>query len=236
MKYKYFSYCPEDGFDTHETLEDALLNANGIIPNYLDEGWSEDVTGVFVGTITHAATMCDKVERAGEVDEHGYDEDGEHWPDPDWEYKCNYKMLPVEHAREGVSSLEISPDGSAVINVCNKSLVLTAVEFSSVREIFKRSAFFDIKRGTFYPWIPVTESLPEKGVSVLVYSPTPEDGYVAIDCIDEDCDSGERWYAHSEGYDHYCSVAKGDFPHTGPSEQAPYTHWMPYPDVPEVKL
>ena len=96
MKYKYFSYCPEDGFDTHETLEDALLNANGIIPNYLDEGWSEDVTGVFVGTITHAATMCDKVERAGEVDEHGYDEDGEHWPDPDWEYKCNYKMLPVE--------------------------------------------------------------------------------------------------------------------------------------------
>lgn len=96
MKYKYFSYCPEDGFDTHETLEDALLNANGIIPNYLDEGWSEDVTGVFVGTITHAATMCDKVERAGEVDEHGYDEDGEHWPDPDWEYKCNYKMLPAE--------------------------------------------------------------------------------------------------------------------------------------------
>lgn len=92
---KYFSYCPEDGFDTHETLEDALLNANGIIPNYLDDGWSEDVTGVFVGTITHAATMCDKVERAGEVDEHGYDEDGEHW-DQGWEYKCDYKMLPVK--------------------------------------------------------------------------------------------------------------------------------------------
>ena len=96
MKCKYFSYCPEDGFDTHETLEDALLNANGIIPNYLDEGWSEDVTGVFVGTITHRATMCDKVERAGEVDEDGYDTKGEHWADPDWDYKCNYKMLPVD--------------------------------------------------------------------------------------------------------------------------------------------
>ena len=95
MKHKYFSYCPEDGFDTHETLEDALFNANDIIPNYLDEGWSEDVAGVFVGTITHAATMCDKVERAGEVDEHGYDEDGEHW-DQGWEYKCDYKMLPVD--------------------------------------------------------------------------------------------------------------------------------------------
>lgn len=95
MKYKYFSYCPEDGFDTHETLEDALLNANGIIPNYLDEGWSEDVTGVFVGTITHAATMCDKVERDGSVDEYGCDDKGSYW-DPEWAYKCDYKMLPVE--------------------------------------------------------------------------------------------------------------------------------------------
>lgn len=110
MKYKYFSYCPEDGFDTHETLEDALLNANGIIPNYLDEGWSEDVTGVFVGTITHAATMCDKVERAGEVDEYGYDTKGEHW-DQGWEYKCNYKMLPVKSCEpipaEGISEREL---------------------------------------------------------------------------------------------------------------------------------
>ena len=110
MKHKYFSYCPEDGFDTHETLEDALLNANGIIPNYLDEGWSEDVTGVFVGTITHAATMCDKVERAGEVDEYGYDEDGEHW-DQGWEYKCDYKMLPVKSCEpiqnEGILEREL---------------------------------------------------------------------------------------------------------------------------------
>lgn len=95
MKYKYFSYCPEDGFDTHETLEDALLNANGIIPNYLDEGWSEDVTSVCVGTITHRSTMCDQVFPDGEIDEDGNDEAGEHW-DPDWDYKCNYKMLPVE--------------------------------------------------------------------------------------------------------------------------------------------
>lgn len=102
MKHKYFSYCPEDGFDTHETLEDALLNANDIIPNYLDEGWSEDVTGVFVGTITHTATMCDKVERAGEVDEDGYDTEGEHWADPDWDYKCNYKMLPINTVGETV--------------------------------------------------------------------------------------------------------------------------------------
>lgn len=97
MKYKYFTYCPESGFDTHETLKGAIDDANSIIPNYLDEGWSEDVTGVFVGTITHMATMCDKVERSGEVDEHGYDEAGEHWPDPDWAYKCDYKMMPIDN-------------------------------------------------------------------------------------------------------------------------------------------
>ena len=107
MKYKYFTYCPESGFDTHETLEGAIDDANSIIPNYLDEGWSEDVTGVFVGTITHRATMCDKVERAGEVDEDGYDTKGEHWADPDWDYKCNYKMLPVKSC-EPIKNEDIS--------------------------------------------------------------------------------------------------------------------------------
>lgn len=95
MKYKYFSYCPESGFDVHETLEGAIDDANSVIPNYLDDGWSEDVAGVCVGTITHKATMCDQVFPDGEIDEDGRDDAGDYW-DPDWEYKCNYKMLPVE--------------------------------------------------------------------------------------------------------------------------------------------
>ena len=146
MKHKYFSYCPEDGFDTHETLSLALLNAIDIIPNYLDEGWSEDVTGVCVGTITHRATMCDKVERAGDVDEDGYDTKGEHWEDPDWDYKCSYKMLPVKSDIEGVVSVEVSKDGSAIFSVGDNSIHLTLSEFHSMRLIFDQSAFFDIKR------------------------------------------------------------------------------------------
>ena len=39
--------------------------------------------------------MCDQVFRDGEVDEDGIDEAGDYW-DPDFEYKCNYKMMPVE--------------------------------------------------------------------------------------------------------------------------------------------
>ena len=95
MKDKYFTYCHESGFDTHETIEGAIEDANDRIPGYLGDAWSEEVTGVCVGIITHRAQMCDKVERDGSVDEDGYDDEGTYW-EPYWEYKCNYKMLPVE--------------------------------------------------------------------------------------------------------------------------------------------
>ena len=91
----FFVYCPEDGFDCFLTLDAALDEANGRIPNYLDEGWSEDVTSVCVGKITHRAQMCDQVFREGNVDEDGHDESGDWW-DPDWEYKCSYKIVRVE--------------------------------------------------------------------------------------------------------------------------------------------
>lgn len=106
MSHKFFSYCPESGFDTHKTHEDALLHASDIVPDYLQDGWSEDVTGVCVGIITHRATMCDKVERDGSVDEYGCDDKGSYW-DPEWAYKCDYKMLPVESdASKLVEALE----------------------------------------------------------------------------------------------------------------------------------
>lgn len=95
MKDKYFTYCYESGFDTHETIEGAIEDANERIPNYLGDGWSEDVTSVCVGKITHRAKICDQVFPDGEIDEDGIDEAGEYW-DSDYECKCNYKMLPVE--------------------------------------------------------------------------------------------------------------------------------------------
>lgn len=90
----FFVHCPESGFDCFATLDAALDEANDRIPNYLDEGWSEDVTSVCVGKITHRATMCDQVFPDGEIDEKGYDERGDYW-DPDCDYKCNYKMFPA---------------------------------------------------------------------------------------------------------------------------------------------
>ena len=81
------------------------------------------------------------------------------------------------------------------------------------------------------PWVPVSERLPEPGVSVLVYSPSDA---LYFDHIDEDCDDGDRWYGHDQSYEHYCNVAK-PAGSVGPDCEAPYTHWMLIPNPPEMK-
>lgn len=90
------------------------------------------------------------------------------------------------------------------------------------------------------PWISVAERLPEPGLTVFVYSPPQPDDWpdsvrIEFDAIDPESD-GESWVNHSAHYEHFCCVAKGgmDVPMTGPSEKAPYTHWMPVPAIPSA--
>ena len=105
MKDQFFVYCNESGYECFETLDDALDAADERAQNYLSDAWSDEVTSVCVGKITHRAQMCDQVFPEGEIDEDGLDESGEPW-DQDWEYKCNYKVLPVEHGADGVMQQE----------------------------------------------------------------------------------------------------------------------------------
>ncbi len=77
-------------------------------------------------------------------------------------------------------------------------------------------------------WMSVLDRLPERGVTVMVFS---QDGEIYFDEIDEDCDDGDRWYAHDQSYEHYCNVAK-PAGSVGPDCEAPYTHWMPLPKPP----
>lgn len=93
--YNFFVMCPEEGFQVFETIDDALDAADDRIKGYLVDEWSEEVTGVCAGKITHRAKMCDQVFPDGEINDDGVDEAGDYW-DPDCDYKCNYKMLPVE--------------------------------------------------------------------------------------------------------------------------------------------
>lgn len=80
-------------------------------------------------------------------------------------------------------------------------------------------------------WIPVTERLPDPGVTVMVYSPPrpedrPGDYRIEFDGICPESD-GDYWVAHGEQYEHWCCIAKGGdgIAWHGPSEKAPYTHW-----------
>jgi hypothetical protein len=101
----FFVYCPNLGFEVFETLDDALDDANERTQEYLDDTWNEEVTSVCVGRITHRAKMCDQVYPVGEIDEDGLDEAGEPW-DPDYDYKCNYKMMPTEPAHDVAGLVE----------------------------------------------------------------------------------------------------------------------------------
>jgi len=74
--------------------------------------------------------------------------------------------------------------------------------------------------------IQISECLPPDGELCIVYWPEGDEGRYEFDYCEEGI-----WYIHSEHYDHFLSVGKGDIdcPITGPSEQAPYTHWSPLP-------
>lgn len=97
-------------------------------------------------------------------------------------------------------------------------------------------AYADARVAESQRWVSVDERLPDVGVPVLVYIPPgpdchPSDVNIRFDFI---CPDYEYWHNHSEHYEHYCCVAKGGsgIEWSGPSEKAPYTHWMPLPAPP----
>jgi hypothetical protein len=84
-------------------------------------------------------------------------------------------------------------------------------------------------------WQPI-ETAPNDKL-VMVYSPPSKSDWpdairITFDYIDTGISDG-YWYHHGESYEHYLCVAKPEGS-TGPSEKAPYTHWMPIPDVPNL--
>ena len=89
-------------------------------------------------------------------------------------------------------------------------------------------------------WISVDERLPEVGVTVLVYEPFrhgedwPDTVRIFFDYI---CPDYDGWHNHCASYEHFMIVGGSnacgpDVTCIGPSEKAPYTHWMPLPAAP----
>ncbi len=63
MKYKFFGYCPDGGFETFETKKEAIEYAQESIDHFRDEaceGWSEEVSGVCWGEIKQETVKFDE--------------------------------------------------------------------------------------------------------------------------------------------------------------------------------
>jgi len=97
---KYWLYDPEDGvtfFDNEDELHKA---AEAAVESYYDQasGWDvEGVKGLCGGIITHRAEVNLFIPRPpeDEIDEEGYDRDGEWW-DPNWPSIMDFEWLPAD--------------------------------------------------------------------------------------------------------------------------------------------
>lgn len=98
----YFVMDPEgDGMSYFETIEERDRYAKECLMQYLADGWDPEVVNLVAGVVTHSAQEVDHIDRPLDLDEDGCDDEGVYW-DPDWEYVCDYKMLPVEREEEKV--------------------------------------------------------------------------------------------------------------------------------------
>ena len=92
----YGLYDPDgEGVTFHKSQEDRDAYAKKLIEEYLTEGeWNEEVTQVFAFVVTDRATAVNIIERKGELDDDGYDENDEYWQSHDVDYKCDYELRP----------------------------------------------------------------------------------------------------------------------------------------------
>lgn len=126
---KFFSYCPEDGFELHETAEEAKKRASKQLDleafYAADDGWHEDVETICWGHVAEIATQTDREERPDDLDEDGYSQDGSSWDDH--EYRCNYQLMSPKATTKSIEAraLEwmLSDDtGASSITLCAQML------------------------------------------------------------------------------------------------------------------
>ena len=78
----WFSYSPEFGYDEHYSEQEAREEAESSLSAVDSDPWPEDVNQVCWGVV---------IERATEVNR-------EETPGGEYDYTCDYKLLPVKHS------------------------------------------------------------------------------------------------------------------------------------------
>lgn len=96
-EYKFFvfeGYSSDTFYFKDSVVRDEA--ASHIIESYLNEGWHEGVEQIICGELTHTCEKVDVIVRPaeGEIDEDGYDCEGNYWGE-EFDYKCNYKMVNI---------------------------------------------------------------------------------------------------------------------------------------------
>ena len=85
---QWFSFDPCDGFEFHETEEQAKRKAEASLDGYRSDavdGWDEEVVYVCWGSVNQRVCCTVQTPRppSSELDPDGYDKNGVHWGDFD---------------------------------------------------------------------------------------------------------------------------------------------------------
>jgi len=90
----YFFYAPEgDCFQYYSTEKERDDEASDAINEFLDETWSEEVTNIVAGKLTHTTQQHSLEKRPDNLDEDKCDEEGRYWGD--CSYFCDYDLFPL---------------------------------------------------------------------------------------------------------------------------------------------
>lgn len=106
IEHRFFLYDPEgNGLMYFKTAEERDAYSTDVIRSCLDEYWSESVSHIIAGEVTHHTVRCN-VElppRRSEFDsDEEYEDAIEEFGDSDVHYKCDYKLAPLDVKDEPV--------------------------------------------------------------------------------------------------------------------------------------
>ena len=80
-------------YATESERDEAAKDA---IDGHMDDGWSDSVTQVVAGVLTHKTMQCDVVKMPENLDEDNIDEQGVYWSS-EFTYLCDYKLFPINN-------------------------------------------------------------------------------------------------------------------------------------------
>lgn len=109
---RYFVYDPEDGCNEFKTDEERQKAHQEAIDGYLDDGWSEEVTQVVSGIVTHKTVQTNLERRPAACAHHPEHDDDDcdaciawsEYPDHNYETCCQYEPALIRTSDNATAS------------------------------------------------------------------------------------------------------------------------------------